>query len=414
MSRLTDRFIKYVSYDTQSQEFTGTIPSTEKQLVLSKVLKEELEELGLSDVSMTEHGYVYATIPGNTDHDCPVVGFLSHMDTSPDCSGANVKPQFVYNYDGGIITLNEELGIVTDPAEFPDLKKYIGKDLITSDGTTLLGGDDKAGIAEIMAMVDLLTKSNDIKHGTVKIAFTPDEEIGHGPDFFDIEGWGADVAYTVDGGSFGEIEYETFNAADLYVTVHGRNIHPGDAKGRMKNSILIAMEYESLLPAAQKPEYTEKYEGFYHLNEIGGNVENTKLHYLIRDHDREKFEEKKDLARKAGEFLNLKYGAGTVDVDITDTYYNMAEKIRPNMYLIDTACEVLKELGTTPVIEPIRGGTDGCRLSFMGLPCPNLCCGFENAHGRNEFVCIQDMHSCVRLLVGIVERFAKMKRDVLQ
>ncbi len=411
MSKVVDRFIKYVSFDTQSQEDADTVPSTQKQFALARELADELTDLGLSDVTLTDHCYVYATIPANTDNDCPTVGFLSHMDTSPDCSGAGVKPQFVYNYDGGVITLNEELGIFTDPETFPSLKRYVGKDLITTDGTTLLGSDDKAGVAEIMTMADILINSPDIKHGTVKIAFTPDEEVGRGPDFFDIPGWGADVAYTVDGEAFGEIEYETFNAADLRVRVHGRNIHPGDAKGRMKNSILIAMEYERMLPAAQKPEYTEKYEGFYHLNNIGGNVEETELDYLIRDHDREKFEEKKALAREAAEFLNEKYGAGCVEVSIKDTYYNMAEKIKPCMYLIDTACSVLAEMGAKPVIEPIRGGTDGCRLSFDGLPCPNLCCGFENAHGRNEFVCIQDMHNCVRLLTGIVEKFADMKRS---
>ncbi len=406
MSRLTDRFVKYVSYDTQSKEDAGKTPSTDGQLVLAKVLKEELEGLGLSDVSMTEHGYVYATIPGNTDYDCPVIGFLSHIDTSPDCSGANVKPQFIYNYDGGVIILNEELGIVTDPEEFPDLKKYIGKDLITSDGTTLLGGDDKAGIAEIMTMADTLMNNPDIKHGTVKIAFTPDEEIGHGVDYFDIEGWGADAAYTVDGGGFGELEYENFNAAALTVSVHGRNIHPGSAKNKMKNAILIGMEYEHLLPAGQKPQYTEMYEGFYHLNEMEGNVEEATLHYLIRDHDMEKFEDKKELARDAARYLNEKYGEGTVDVDITDTYYNMAEKIRPCMYLIDIAYKVMKDMGTTPITNPIRGGTDGALLSYKGLPCPNLCTGDNNAHGRNEFVCIQDMHNTARLLVGIVEKFA--------
>ncbi len=410
MSKIADRFVRYISYDTQSQEYTGTIPSTEKQLVLAEVLKDELEGLGLSDVRMTEHGYVYATIPGNIDHDCPVIGFLSHMDTSPDCSGADIKPRFIYNYNGKAITLNEELGIVTDPEEFPDLKRYIGKDLIVTDGTTLLGGDDKAGIAEIMTMAELLMNSPETKHGTVKIAFTPDEEIGHGVDFFDIEGWGADAAYTVDGGGFGELEYETFNAAALTVTVHGRNIHPGSAKNKMKNAILIGMEFESMLPTGQKPQYTEGYEGFFHLNDISGNVEEARLNYLIRDHDRDKFEDKKELAVKAVEYLNLKYGKGTVEAEITDTYYNMAEKIRPNMYLVDTAAAVIQELGVRPVIEPIRGGTDGALLSFKGLPCPNLCTGDNNPHGRNEFVCIQDMHNTVRLLMGIVERFGAMNK----
>ncbi len=410
MSKIADRFVKYISYDTQSREGSDTVPSTEKQLVLANVLKEELEGLGLADVSMTEHGYVYATVPSNTDKDCPVVGFLSHMDTSPDCSGADIKPRFIYNYNGGVITLNEELGIITDPVEFPDLKKYVGKDLIVTDGTTLLGGDDKAGIAEIMTMADLLMHSPDTKHGIVKIAFTPDEEIGHGVDFFDIAGWGADAAYTVDGGAFGELEYETFNAAALTVTVHGRNIHPGSAKNKMKNAILIGMEYEQMLPTGQKPQYTEGYEGFFHLNDISGNVEEATLHYLIRDHDMEKFEDKKELARSAAEYLNMKYGEGTVVIDITDTYYNMAEKIRPCMYLVDIAAAVTQELGTKPVIAPIRGGTDGALLSYKGLPCPNLCTGDNNPHGRNEFVCIQDMHNTVRLLMGIVERFATLQK----
>lgn len=411
MSNVVDKFLRYVAVDTQSAEGAETVPSTEKQFALAKLLVEELKNIGAKDVSMSDHGYVYATIPATVETDGPVVGFLAHMDTSPDCSGENVHPQLIKNYDGKDIILNKNLGIHMCTADFPYLKNYVGMDLITTDGTTLLGGDDKAGIAEIMTMAETLLSHPEIPHGTIKIAFTPDEEVGHGVDFFDVPGWGADVAYTVDGGAWGEMEYETFNAAAMKVTIHGRNIHPGSAKNKMKNSLLIAMEFQSMLPTAEKPEYTEMYEGFFHLNHMAGSVEETELHYIIRDHDMGIFENRKALGKTIGDFLNEKYGAGTVDVDISDTYYNMAEKIRPNMYLMDVAAEAFKELGVeTPGVRPVRGGTDGSRLSYMGVPCPNLCTGGHNAHGKFEFVCIQSMENTVALLLKLAEKFKDVKR----
>ncbi len=410
MSKLVDNFLKYVSYDTQSRDFTDEVPSTDKQFALAKELGSELVELGLPDVSVSEHGYVYATIPGNIDTDCRVIGFLAHMDTSPDCSGKDVKPQMITDYDGGVITLNEGFGIYMDPAEYPNLKDYTGKTLITTDGTTLLGADDKSGIAEIMTMAEILVNNPDIRHGPVKIAFTPDEEVGHGVKYFDVENWGADAAYTVDGGAWGEMEYETFNAASLRVTVHGLNIHPGTAKNKMKNSIEIAMEYDRLLPENERPQYTEGYEGFYHLNGISGNVEETVLDYIVRDHDRAKFESKKDFARRAGDFLNTKYGDGTVDVVLKDQYYNLADVIRDNMYLVDIVADAFRELGSEPKIEPVRGGTDGSQLSYMGIPCPNLCAGGQNMHGRFEFVCVEDMENIVQLLIKIAEKFADTEK----
>ena len=411
MSKVVDRLLKYAALDTQSAEGVATVPSTEKQFVLAKLLVEELKELGLKDVSMSEHGYVYGTIPANVEADCPVVGFLAHMDTSPDFSDENTRPQLIKNYDGGNIILNKALDIHMSPEVFPDLKNYVGMDLITTDGTSLLGADDKAGIAEIITMAEILMTHPEIPHGTVKVAFTPDEEVGHGVDFFDVPGWGADVAYTVDGGAWGSMEYETFNAAYMKVTIHGQNIHPGSAKDKMKNSLLIGMEFQSMLPEAEKPQYTQMYEGFFHLNGMSGNVEETELRYIVRDHDREKFEARKALGHTVGEFLNKKYGEGTVFVETTDNYYNMAEKIRPHMYLMNVAAEAFKELGVdTPVIRPVRGGTDGSRLSYMGLPCPNLCTGGHNAHGKYEFVCVQSMEKSVELLVKIAQKFKDVKK----
>ncbi|MCI8511573.1 MAG: peptidase T [Lachnospiraceae bacterium] len=412
MSKVVDNFLKYVAYDTQSAEDAGKVPSTEKQLALSKFLVEELKRIGVSEVSMSEHGYVYGTIPANSDIPCKTVGFLAHMDTSPDISGANVRPQLITHYNGGEIVLNKNAGIKMDPSMFPDLLKYEGQDLITTDGTTLLGADDKAGIAEIITMAEYLLSHPELVHGTIKLAFTPDEEVGHGVDFFDVEGWGADAAYTVDGGAWGEMEYETFNAASLKVTVHGRNIHPGSAKGKMKNSIQIAMEFERLLPQAEKPQYTEGYEGFFHLNGVQGNVEETVLHYIVRDHDKELFEGRKAFAERIAEFLNKKYGAGTVETTLTDSYYNMAEKIRPHWYLIDTAKAAFAKLGVSePVIKPVRGGTDGSRLSYMGLPCPNLCTGGHNYHGKYEFICIQSMEKTVELLIQIAVAFLEIPKE---
>lgn len=411
MSKVVDRLLKYVALDTQSAEGAATVPSTKKQFDLAKLLVEELKELGLKDVSMSDHGYVYGTIPANVEADCPVVGFLAHMDTSPDFSDENTRPQLIKNYDGGDIILNKALDIHMSPEVFPDLKNYVGMDLITTDGTSLLGADDKAGIAEIITMAEILMTHPEIPHGTVKVAFTPDEEVGHGVDFFDVPGWGADVAYTVDGGAWGSMEYETFNAAYMKVTIHGQNIHPGSAKDKMKNSLLIGMEFQSMLPEAEKPQYTQMYEGFFHLNGMSGNVEETELRYIVRDHDREKFEARKALGHTIGEFLNKKYGEGTVFVETADNYYNMAEKIRPHMYLMNVAAEAFKELGVdTPVIRPVRGGTDGSRLSYMGLPCPNLCTGGHNAHGKYEFVCVQSMEKSVELLVKIAQKFKDVKK----
>lgn len=412
MSKVVDHFLKYAAFDTQSAEDAATVPSTEKQFALAKLLAEELKNIGVKDVSMSEHGYVYGTIPANGDYNCQTVGFLAHMDTSPDCPDENVRPQLIKNYDGKDIVLNKPLGVKMTTEMFPFLKNYVGQDLITTDGTTLLGADDKAGIAEIMTMAETLLTHPEIPHGTIKIAFTPDEEVGHGVDFFDVPGWGADVAYTVDGGAWGEMEYETFNAASMKVTIHGSNIHPGSAKNKMKNSILIGLEFQLMLPENEKPQYTEKYEGFFHLNNIGGNVENTTLHYIVRDHDMARFEERKALGKKIGAFLNEKYGEGTVQVEIADTYYNMAEKIRPHMYLMDIAAEAFKELGVeTPVVNPVRGGTDGSRLSYMGLPCPNLCTGGHNYHGKYEFICIQSMEKTVELLLKIAEKFTKVEKQ---
>jgi len=412
MSKVVDYLLKYVEFDTQSQPETKVCPSTDKQFELAKYLKNQMEEMGLKDVSMSDRCYVYGTIPATCDADCPTVGFLAHMDTSCDYPDDPTRPQIVKNYDGGDIILNKENGIVMSPAMFPFLKNYIGQDLITADGNTLLGADDKAGIAEIMCMAEYLLAHPEIPHGTIKVAFTPDEEIGHGVDFFDVPGWGADVAYTVDGGAWGSMEYETFNAAGLKVIIHGQNIHPGSAKGKMVNSVLVGMEYESMLPSFDKPQNTEGYEGFFHLNNMSGCVEETVLNYIVRDHDMAKFEERKALAQKVGDFLNAKYGEGTVEVIINDSYYNMAEKIRPHMYLLDIAAEAFKELGVdAPVISPVRGGTDGSRLSYMGLPCPNLCTGGHNYHGKYEFVCIQSMEKIVELLIKIATKFKDVKKN---
>ena len=406
------RFLRYIAVDTQSAAEKDVIPSTAKQFDLAKILVEELKEMGAQDVKMDDHAYVYATVRATSEKEIPVLGLIAHMDTSPACSGKNVNPQFINNYDGKDILMNKETGLTMKVEDYPELLNYKGQDLITTDGTTLLGADDKAGIAEIMTMAETLLTHPEIPHGTIKIAFTPDEEVGHGVDFFDVPGWGADVAYTVDGGAWGEMEYETFNAASMKVTIHGSNIHPGSAKNKMKNSILIGLEFQSMLPENEKPQYTEKYEGFFHFNQIGGNVENTTLHYIVRDHDMTRFEERKALGNKIGEFLNAKYGEGTVEVEIADTYYNMAEKIRPHMYLMDVAAEAFKELGIeTPAINPVRGGTDGSRLSYMGLPCPNLCTGGHNYHGKYEFICIQSMEKTVELLLKIAEKFTKVEKQ---
>lgn len=402
-----ERFLKYVKIDTQSDEATGTSPSTMKQHDLAKVLVQELEEMGASDIFYDkDHCYVYATIPASEGYeDSPVIGFIAHMDTAPSMSGKDVNPQIIANYDGQDILLNPTQEIVLKTADFPEIKKYIGQDLVVTDGTTLLGADDKAGIAEIMTMAAYLLHHPEIKHGRIRIGFTPDEEIGCGPDYFDVKLFGADYAYTVDGGALGELEFENFNAANAKVIIHGCNVHPGSAKGKMKNAILIAQEFQSMLPNDENPMYTEGYEGFYHLDSIEGTVECTKMDYIIRDHDRNKFEKKKTLFLQVAEFINSKYDESTVEVDMKDSYFNMREMIEPHMFLIDYAKEAMEELGIEPIITPIRGGTDGARLSFMGLPCPNLCTGGENFHGKYEYISIQSMEKIVELLIKLSAKF---------
>ena len=405
MENVKNRFLRYVKIDTQSQDGVDRFPSTEKQLDLARLLEKELRDMGASDVTLDENGYLFATIPATSDEKTPTVGFISHMDTAPAYSGKGVNPKFAESYDGGELVLDAEKGITMSPAMFPSLSHYVGKELIYTDGSTLLGADDKAGVAEIMTFAEYLLTHPEIEHGKIKIGFTPDEEVGRGADFFDVERFGADVAYTVDGGELGEIEYENFNAAAGLVTVHGASIHPGSAKGKMKNAILIGAEFESLLPAFDKPMYTEGYEGFFHLDRIEGDVENCRMEYIIRDHDAAKFDEKCRLFERAGAWLNEKYGEGTVDVTVTENYRNMREMVEPHIYLIDVAKKAMTSCGAEPKIVAIRGGTDGARLSYMGLPCPNLSTGGENFHGKYEFICTQSMETMVNVLVDIAKQF---------
>ena len=410
MENVKERFLRYIRIDTQSCDGVDRFPSTEKQLDLAKLLEKELLEMGASDVTLDENGYLFATIPATSNKKTPVVGFISHMDTAPAYSGKGVNPQFAENYDGSELVLDAQKGITMSPAMFPSLLHYVGKELIYTDGSTLLGADDKAGVAEIMTFAQYLLTHPEIEHGEIKIGFTPDEEVGRGADFFDVARFGADVAYTVDGGELGEIEYENFNAAAGLVTVHGASIHPGSAKGKMKNAILIGTEFESLLPAFDKPMYTEGYEGFFHLDRIEGDVENCRMEYIIRDHDAQKFDEKCKLFERAGAWLNEKYGEGAVDVTVTESYRNMREKVEPHMYLIDIAKKAMTNCGAEPKIVAIRGGTDGARLSYMGLPCPNLSTGGENFHGKYEFICTQSMETMVEVLTNIAKQFAEIER----
>ncbi len=398
METVKERFLRYVSFDTQSDEFSETCPSTAKQKKLAEALVEEMLALGIADAHMDENGYVYGTVEGNPN--LPVIGLIAHMDTAPDASGADIKAKVV-EYTGGDICLNAEKGIFLRESEYPALKDHIGKHLIVTDGTTLLGADDKAGIAEIMTAAQFITTAR-CAHATLKIAFTPDEEIGRGADRFDVKGFGADYAYTADGGPIGEIEYENFNAAGAKVVFHGRNIHPGSAKDKMINSQYIAMEFQSLLPAAQKPEYTDGYEGFIHLTDMAGEVEESTLRYIVRDHDRTKFEQKKALLQAAADFINAKYGAGTCELSVHDSYYNMRGCIEPVMHIVERAKDAMRAAGMDPREVPIRGGTDGARLSYEGLPCPNLCTGGDNYHGRFEFIPVEDMEKCVDMLVAIL------------
>ena len=410
-SSVVEKFLRYVKIDTQSWSPSDTFPSTEKQKDLGRLLAAELEAMGAGDVTFDDRfGYVYATIPSTLKEkkSVPVIGFIAHMDTAMAMSGKGVKPRIVENYAGGDIVLNEELSIVLREKENPELADSVGKSLIVTDGTTLLGADDKAGVAEIMTMAEYLLTHPEIEHGTVRIGFTPDEEVGGGVDHFDVEGFGADFAYTVDGGALGELEYENFNAADAVLHVNGCSVHPGSAKGKMKNAILLAQEFQAMLPVHEAPEATEGYEGFYHPGTIQGNVEHVDVDYIIRDHDREKFEKKKALFRKTVDFLNEKYGADTFAADMTDSYYNMKEKILPeNAHLIEHAVKAMEMASVTPKISPIRGGTDGARLSFMGLPCPNLCTGGQNCHGKFEYACIESMETTVQILINILSLYAR-------
>ncbi len=398
MESVVERFLRYVSYETTSDEFSETCPSTPKQRLLGQQLVKEMLEMGIEDARIDENGYVYGSIPG--DPALPVIGLIAHMDTAPDASGANIRAKIV-PFDGSDICLNEEQGIYLRESEYPALALHHGKHLIVTDGTTLLGADDKAGVAEILAAAEYL-KTARIKHATLKIAFTPDEEIGRGADRFDIPGFGADYAYTCDGGLIGEMEYETFNAAGATVDFKGLNIHPGSAKGKMVNAQYIAMEFQSLLPAAQKPEYTEGYEGFLHLTDMEGSVEHARLRYIIRDHDMAKFTEKKEIMAAAADFLNRKYGEGTVTLTVKDSYYNMREKIEPCFYIVERAMKAMRAVGMDAKTSPVRGGTDGARLSYEGLPCPNLCTGGDNYHGRFEYIPVEDMEKCVEMLISLL------------
>jgi tripeptide aminopeptidase len=402
-----ERFLKYVTFDTQSDESTGVTPSTPKQMVFAQYLKTELEELGLKDISLDENGYLFATLPSNVDHEVPVVGFIAHMDTSPDMSGENVKPRIVEKYDGKDIPLCAEENIILSPANFPELLDHVGEDLIVTDGHTLLGADDKAGIAEIVGAVAYLIAHPEIKHGDIRIGFNPDEEIGLGAHKFDVEKFGAKWAYTMDGGEVGELEFENFNAAAAKIRVKGRNVHPGYAKNKMINSLLVANEYASLLPADETPGTTEGYEGFYHLIGMEGEVENTVLSYIVRDHDREKFEARKQALLDYAARLNEKYGEGTVTVELKDQYYNMRQQVKPLMHIIDIAFAAMQEAGVTPKVKAIRGGTDGAQLSFKGLPCPNIFAGGLNFHGRYEFVPVQSIEKAMNVAVKIAELTAK-------
>ena len=407
MPKVVEKFIKYVNLETSSKEESTTVPSTAGQLVLGKELAKELGSIGLTDVSIDENGYIMATLPSNTDKQVPVLGFIAHMDTSPEISGADVKPQFVENYDGEDIVLNEEKKIILSPKDYPELKNYIGKTLITTDGTTLLGADDKAGIAEIMAAMEYLVNNPQIKHGTIKVGFTPDEEVGRGSDHFDVKKFNADFAYTIDGAEIGELEFENFNAASAKITVNGRNVHPGSAKGIMINSMLIAGELINMLPKNETPATTEGYEGFYHLMAISGDVEKTNISYIIRDFDQENFEKRKELINSIVNSLNKAYGEKTVEIEIKEQYRNMKEKIEPVKHVVDIAFKAMKEVNIVPKVQPIRGGTDGARLSFMGLPTPNIFTGGHNFHGRFEYIPVYSMEKAVELIVKIAEAYAK-------
>ena len=403
---LVERFLKYVSFDTQSSEETEVTPSTPGQMVFAKYLKEELESLGLEDITLDEHGYLFATLPANIDKPVPTIGFIAHMDTSPDMSGKDVSPRIVQNYDGLDIVLCAEENVVLSPSQFPELLDHKGEDLIVTNGKTLLGADDKAGIAEIVSAIVYLKEHPEIKHGKIRIGFNPDEEIGLGAHKFDVEKFGCDWAYTMDGGEVGELEFENFNAASAKITFKGRNVHPGYAKNKMVNSIRVANRFCAMLPAHETPEHTEGYEGFYHLISFNGDVEQTTVAYIIRDHDRARFESRKKKIERFVSEINAEYGEGTATLELRDQYYNMREKIEPVMHIIDTAFAAMEAVGVKPNVKPIRGGTDGAQLSFKGLPCPNIFAGGLNFHGRYEFAPIQNMEKAMKVIVKIAELVA--------
>jgi len=408
MEQVLERFLRYAQVFTTSNPESKTFPSTGRQLVFADQLAKELHKIGLADVNCDEFGYVTATLPSNLDRPVPVIGFISHMDTSPDYSGDKVKPQLVSKYQGQDLVLNSEQAITLTPADFPELLKYVGQDLITTDGNTLLGADDKAGIAEIITAMDFLIHHPEIKHGEIRICFTPDEEVGRGTKHFDVEKFGVDFAYTMDGGEIGELEYENFNAASARISVKGRSVHPGSAKNAMINSMLVASQIIQALPPDQRPEHTEGYEGFFHLTSFEGDVSHTKIEYIIRDHDRTKFEAKKRLMSEICSLINLKYGQGTVTLEMHDQYYNMKQKVEPVKYIVDLAEQAMKDVGVLPKIKAIRGGTDGAQLSWKGLPCPNIFAGGHNFHGPYEFVPVQSMLKAVEVIVRIAELVAKL------
>ena len=405
MEKILDRFLRYVSVDTQSDEESESQPSTAKQLNLLKMLCEELRAMGV-DATLDEYGYVMGSIPSNIDKEVPAIGFIAHVDTSPDASGKDVNPQIIEHYDGGEIPLKGVPGLALKPSEFPEMLHYVGQTLITTDGTTLLGADDKAGVAEIMDAVQYIVNHPEFKHGPVKIGFTPDEEIGRGVVKFDVPRFGADFGYTMDGGEIGELEFENFNAASAKVRIQGRNVHPGSAKGKMRNAILIGQEFNTLLPVEQRPEYTEGYEGFFHLISFKGTVEEADFAYIIRDHDRTRFEAKKVLIGQVADFINTKYGEGTATVTVRDQYYNMREQVEPHYHIIEKAVKAMEMAGIKPKIQPIRGGTDGANLSFKGLPCPNLFAGGLNFHGKMEFVPLESIEAASKVILNLISLYA--------
>ena len=406
MEKILDRFLRYVSVDTQSDENSESQPSSAKQLDLLRMLRDELTAMGV-EATLDEYGYVMATLPSNIDRKVPVVGFIAHVDTSPDASGANVRPQIIENYDGGDIALKGVPGLFLKPSEFPELLGHTGETIITTDGTTLLGADDKAGVAEIMNAVQYMVEHPEFKHGEIKIGFTPDEEIGRGVVKFDVKKFGAEYAYTMDGGEVGELEFENFNAASAKIHIQGRNVHPGYAKGKMKNAILIGMELNSLLPVQQRPEFTEGYEGFFHIISFKGSVEEADFGYIIRDHDRAKFEEKKEVIGKCVAFINEKYGEGTASLEVKDQYYNMRQQVEPYYFIVEKAVKAMEMEGIEARIQPIRGGTDGANLSFKGLPCPNIFAGGLNFHGKMEFAPLESIEKASRVVLNIISLFAE-------